>query len=82
VYVYLFFSCSIPDSIGKEVEKKCQSVFPLQNVFIRKVKILKMPRFDVQKLLELHAAGSEEIGVAVERSEPSGWSEPVPADSV
>ncbi|RYY85953.1 hypothetical protein EON63_06615 [archaeon] len=35
-----FFSPSSianPDTFGAEIEKKCQSIFPLQNVFIRKV---------------------------------------------
>ena len=37
---------SIPDSIGKDIEKKCQSIYPLHDVFIRKVKVLKKPKFD------------------------------------
>merc|ERR1711918_222616 len=44
----------IPESIGKEIEKACGGVYPLQNVFIRKVKMLKMPKFDLTKLLEIH----------------------------
>jgi len=44
----------VPEVIGREIEKACQGIYPLQNVYIRKVKILKSPKFDVQKLLELH----------------------------
>lgn len=29
-----------PDSIAKEIEKKCQSIYPLHDVFIRKVLII------------------------------------------
>lgn len=36
----------IPDSIGRDIEKKCQSIFPLHDVLIRKVKVLRKPRFD------------------------------------
>ncbi|KAK2107259.1 hypothetical protein P7K49_016773 [Saguinus oedipus] len=36
----------IPDSIGKDIEKACQSVYPLHDVFVRKVKMLKKPKFD------------------------------------
>ena len=36
----------IPDSIGKDIEKACQGIFPLHDVYIRKVKILKKPKFD------------------------------------
>jgi len=75
----------IPDAIGKEIEKSCQSVYPLQNVCIFKVKVLKMPKFDLQKLLELHneadVAVIEETGMKVDRVEAS-WSEPIPQDSV
>ncbi len=44
----------IPEAIGREIEKACRNIYPLQNVFIRKAKILKAPRLDVSKLLELH----------------------------
>jgi ribosomal protein S3AE len=43
----------IPEVIGKEIEKSTSSIFPLQNVFIRKVKILKAPKFDLGKLMEV-----------------------------
>jgi small subunit ribosomal protein S3Ae len=45
----------IPEGIGKLIEKECQGIYPLQNVFIRKVKLLKAPKYDPYKLLELHA---------------------------
>lgn len=50
----------IPESIGKEIEKQCKRVFPLQNVLIRKVKILKKPKMDISKLMELHTEGKGE----------------------
>merc|ERR1711907_65924 len=31
----------IPETIGKEIEKACQSIYPLKDVYIRKVKMLK-----------------------------------------
>ena len=36
----------IPDSIGKDIEKACQGVYPLHDVYVRKVKVLKKPKFD------------------------------------
>lgn len=42
----------IPEMIGKEIEKATSGIYPLQNVFIRKVKILKAPKFDLGKLME------------------------------
>ncbi|GAB2212659.1 hypothetical protein Drorol1_Dr00020638 [Drosera rotundifolia] len=57
----------IPESIGKEIEKVTQSIYPLQNVYIRKVKILKAPKFDLSKLMETHGDYSEDKGVKVDR---------------
>jgi len=69
----------IPEVIGKEVEKVCQSIYPLQNVFVRKAKLLKVPKFDASKLMELHGDISEEVGQKVDRDT---FKEPVPSDSV
>ena len=33
----------VPEVIGREVEKACQSIYPLSNVYVRKVKLLKSP---------------------------------------
>jgi len=44
----------IPEIIGKEIEKAAEGVYPLQNVLIRKVKMLRSPKVDINKLLELH----------------------------
>ncbi len=55
----------IPEVIGKEIEKACQGIYPLQNVYVRKVKILKAPRFDLGKLLELHGDAVEDTGKSV-----------------
>lgn len=44
----------IPEVMGKEIEKITQGIYPLQNVLVRKVKILKAPKFELGKLLELH----------------------------
>jgi small subunit ribosomal protein S3Ae len=41
---------------GKEIEKACQGIYPLQNTFIRKVKILRAPKFDITKLMEVNPA--------------------------
>jgi small subunit ribosomal protein S3Ae len=58
---------STPDSIGLEIEKKCQSIFPLQNVFIRKVKVLKKPKFDLIKFMEVHGEAAEDTGAALDK---------------
>ena len=35
----------IPEVIGKEIEKACFSIYPMQNVFIRKVKVVSRDRW-------------------------------------
>jgi len=60
----------IPESIGKEIEKQTQGIFPLKDVLIRKVKIIKKPKFDITKLMEMHAdTGGEDEGAAIGRPE-------------
>lgn len=56
----------IPESIGNEIEKATTNIYPLQNVFIRKVKILKAPKFDLSKLMEVHG-GQEDVGMKIDR---------------
>merc|ERR1712080_349902 len=58
----------VPEVIGREIEKASQGIYPLQNCYVRKVKILKQPKFDISKLLELHSASTEtEVGQKVQR---------------
>jgi len=62
----------IPETIGREIEKACHGIYPLQNVYIRKVKMLKTPKFDIIKLMEVHGDAHEEVGTKVERpAEPA-----------
>jgi len=75
----------IPDSIGKDIEKACQSIYPLYDVFIKKVKVLKRPRFDLGKLLDMHGEGKGAVAMETAEGEvvarPEGYEPPV-LDSV
>merc|ERR1719323_2965740 len=57
----------IPESIGKEIEKQTQSVYPLKDVHVRKVKIMKKPKFDITKLMEVHGDDGGDAGAALGR---------------
>merc|ERR1712226_1760331 len=60
----------IPESIGREIEKHTQGIYPLNDVLVRKVKILKKPKFDITKLMELHGDGGDfDEGAALGRPE-------------
>lgn len=52
-------------TIGKEIEKQCAGIYPLQNCFVRKVKLLKAPKFELGRLMEAHATKGEDVGEAV-----------------
>ncbi|ELW47363.1 40S ribosomal protein S3a [Tupaia chinensis] len=71
----------IPDSTGKDIEKACQSIYRLY-VFVRKVKMLKKPKFELGKLMELHGKDSssgkatgDEMSAKVEQAD--GYELPV-----
>merc|ERR1719262_1373163 len=70
----------IPESIGKEIEKQTQGIFPLKDALIRKVKIMKKPKFDITKLMELHGDGGDDAGVEMLRDEDEGAQNLLTAD--
>jgi len=53
--------------IGKEIDKATSGIYPLQNVHVRKAKVLKAPKFDIGKLLDNHG-GAEAIAKMVDES--------------
>ena len=59
----------LPETISKEIEKACQGIYPLKDVYIRKVKVLSKPKFDMGKLMEMHEAVAVSQGEVVERNE-------------
>lgn len=59
---------SLSDSIGKQITKECSKIFPLENVLIRKVKVLKKPKFDLTKLMELYQDRPEQAKPATEET--------------
>lgn len=96
----------VPEVIGREIEKASQGIYPLQNCYVRKVrlhlssdyigvrlsltlvmvsrivqvKILKAPKYDIGKLLELHGESTtEETGTKVVKGD---FVEPAPLASV
>ncbi|KAL0310126.1 UNVERIFIED_CONTAM: 40S ribosomal protein S3a [Sesamum radiatum] len=56
----------IPESIGKEIEKATSSIY-LCRMFYQEGKILKAPKFDLGKLMEVHGDYSEDVGVKLDR---------------
>jgi len=55
------FKKLLTDQVSKTITKECQKIFPLENVMIRKMKVLKKPKFDLTKLMELYQDKPEAI---------------------
>jgi len=53
------FKNFLADTIVKQITKECSKVFPLENVLIKKVKVLKKTKFDLTKLMELYQSNAE-----------------------
>ncbi|KAK5578087.1 hypothetical protein RB653_003040 [Dictyostelium firmibasis] len=69
-------SSGFAPTLAEKIRIEGSSIFPIHNVFIRKVKVLKTPKVDAAKLSELYAssatstiAPTEEVGTTVERTE-------------
>jgi len=52
------------EAIGREIEKHAAAIYPLQNVYVRKVKVLRAPKADIGKMMEAHG-GAEALKAAV-----------------
>jgi len=59
------------EMIGREIEKRTQNIYPLQNCYIRKVKLLTSPKFDLAKLMEQHGDSPEETGAKLDAANPA-----------
>merc|ERR1712070_594238 len=59
----------IKGDIGKQIQKECSTkIFPLadNSCMVRKVKILKKPKFDLPKLMELYKDSPESAPIRQE----------------
>lgn len=58
----------VAEVIGGLVETASRAIYPLQNVLVRKVKVLKAPKLDLGKLHELHGGADvvADLGKAIE----------------
>merc|ERR1719313_2337460 len=60
----------IPEALGKEIEKATRGIYPIQNCLIRKVKVVKKPKFDLTNLMELHSESlKDDVGTEMLRPE-------------
>jgi len=61
----------------------CLGIYPLHDVHIRKVKVIRRPRFDLNKLMDMHGEGSGKAAVSTDPNtgevveRPEGYEPPV-----
>merc|ERR1711994_1116171 len=55
------FKNFLGDQISSQITKECSKIFPLENVLIKKVKVLKKPKFDLTKLMELYTQNTNKV---------------------
>jgi len=73
----------IPDAFAIDIAKQCIGIYPLHDVQIRKVKVLKRPRFDLHKLMDLHGESSGKTTTTTDPQtgevvvKPEGYEPPV-----
>jgi len=48
--------------IGDNIAQEASAIFPVKDCYIRKVKVLKKPKFDVTELMEWHNADETPVG--------------------
>jgi len=60
------FKNFLSENVSKQITKECSKIFPLENVLIKKVKVLKKPKFDLTKLMELYQANTEKQRITTE----------------
>lgn len=49
------------ETIGEKIIKDCSKIYPMQNVLVRKIKLLKKPALDSSKLDELYKAQNVKV---------------------
>merc|ERR1711966_414574 len=55
-------------------------ILPVQNCYIRSVKMLKKPKFDLTKLMELHTGSHDDVGTEMLRDEDEAAQNTLPAE--
>ena len=56
----------VANSIGNKIEKACQHIYPVKDCYVRKVKVLNAPKYDVNKFNT--DIKREDLGTPVERN--------------
>jgi len=62
----------IGDKLGEQITKLCQLIYPLTNVTIRKVKVIKRPKIDAIKINEMYTHEKQAKSIGGKEGEDEG----------
>jgi len=51
----------IPDSMAKDIEKAVHHIYPIHDCYVSKVKVVRKPKVDISKLMELHGQAGVKV---------------------
>eukprot|EP01060_Flectonema_neradi_P032085 TRINITY_DN5036_c0_g1_i2.p1 TRINITY_DN5036_c0_g1~~TRINITY_DN5036_c0_g1_i2.p1 ORF type:complete len:267 (+),score=76.12 TRINITY_DN5036_c0_g1_i2:48-848(+) len=68
------------ETMAAAIKKECGGIFPLRDVFIRKVKVCKAPKFDASRLVEAHG-GKDGVPKSNEGQKPVAEAAAPPAET-
>jgi len=72
----------LPDSIASDITKAAQPIYPVENCFVSKIKVVKKPKLDLHRLAELHGEAGVKVNSKGERVDRGDHYEPPVAAEV
>merc|ERR1712184_174688 len=73
---------SNPDINAAEIVKAAQPIYPIQDCYVSKIKVVKKPKVDLHRLAELHGEAGVKVNAKGERVDRGDHYEPPVAEAV
>merc|ERR1711879_732330 len=72
----------LPDSIASDITKAAMPIYPVENCYVSKIKVVKKPKLDLHRLAELHGEAGVKVNSKGERVDRADHYEPPVAAEV
>jgi len=72
----------LPDSIASDITKAAMPIYPVENCYVSKIKVVKKPKLDLHRLAELHGEAGVKVNAKGERVDRGDHYEPPVAAEV
>merc|ERR1711874_369283 len=72
----------LPDSIASDITKAAMPIYPVENCYVSKIKVVKKPKLDLHRLAELHGEAGVKVNSKGERVDRGDHYEPPVAAEV